>query len=46
MLDCYPQAVLDYLHDVPPSQVPDSGSRLEQLMAEWTKSRANRAGWR
>jgi len=33
----YPPAVLEYLGSVPPGQAPDSGSRLDQLMAEWKR---------
>jgi len=31
----YPQEVLEYLRSVPPGEGIDSGSRLDQLMAEW-----------
>ena len=31
----YPQEVLEYLRSVPPGEGTDSGSRLDQLMAEW-----------
>ena len=31
----YPQEVLEYLRRVPPSESLGSGSRLDQLMAEW-----------
>ena len=31
----YPQPVLDYLRSAPPGENQASGSRLEQLMAEW-----------
>jgi len=33
----YPQEVLQYLRSVPSSENPDSGSRLDQLMAEWRR---------
>lgn len=33
----YPQAVQEYLRSVPPGQGPESGSRLDQLMAEWKR---------
>jgi hypothetical protein len=33
----YPQAVLQYLRSVPPAESPGSGSRLDQLMAEWRR---------
>ncbi len=31
----YPRAVLEYLHSIPPGEGVESGSRLDQLMAEW-----------
>ena len=31
----YPPVVLEYLRSVPPGESVDSGSRLDQLMAEW-----------
>ncbi len=31
----YPQEILEYLRSVPPGEGIDSGSRLDQLMAEW-----------
>jgi hypothetical protein len=34
----YPQEVLDYLHSVPPGEGQHSGSRLDQLMAEWRQA--------
>ena len=34
----YSQAVLDYLHSVPPGQAVDKGSRLDQLVAEWRQA--------
>jgi hypothetical protein len=38
----YPQPVLEYLRSVPPGEAADTGSRLDQLMAEWR--RAGRVG--
>ena len=34
----YPRSVLAYLHSVPPGQGPESGSRLDQLIAEWQQA--------
>jgi hypothetical protein len=34
----YPPSVLDYLRSVPPGQSPSSGSRLDQLTAEWRQA--------
>jgi hypothetical protein len=33
----YPPAVLEYLHSTPVSEDTESGSRLDQLMAEWRR---------
>ena len=38
----YPPAVIAYLHSVPPGENNNSGTRLDQLMAEWR--RAGRLG--
>lgn len=41
----YPPAVLEYLKDVPAGQRIESGSRLDQLMAEWRQAgRLGQAG--
>ena len=34
----YPQEVLEYMGSVPPGANPGSGSRLDQLMAEWRQA--------
>jgi hypothetical protein len=34
----YPPEVMEYLKSVPPGESEQSGSRIEQLMAEWQKS--------
>lgn len=34
----YPRSVLAYLHSLPPGQGPESGSRLDQLIAEWQQA--------
>jgi hypothetical protein len=41
----YPPPVLEYLQSVPPGESTDSGSRLDQLMAEWQRfGRVGRPG--
>ena len=34
----YPPMVMTYLHSVPAGQAVDSGTRLERLMTQWTKT--------
>ena len=34
----YPPEVLEYLRSVPPGEAPATGSRLDQLMAEWRQA--------
>jgi hypothetical protein len=41
----YPPTVLEYLKNVPAGQTAESGSRLDQLMAEWRQAgRLGQAG--